>query len=402
MIIRLMLGMLFVACLTAILSIFVPFLNDLGARLVGSSVLLAVGCAVLLPITPKENKQRLFLIARVWIGVVTFQVLAGLFLIWQDLIGGTSWIRSDTVSCAMLVIFVGICATIAPMRNFERRDEKLRSISKLAVWLIGLLTIGIALALLTAGNKAVSSNLVEKLMGSWFTLLCGSIVLSCCACGLIRGMPRWRKALAIIGLIAMSIGVACWMYQVLSDFRPEHTSALRLALVSSGIAAAIGILSIGQALPIGPVESRLLPWVALLTAVAGWFAGSLSQTNESAGLNGRLLAATLVLDGCLGLTVIIFYVVGRRGATKDWIVTGATLTCPRCGKKAIFSTGEHPCSSCGFHVLLAFRDEKCSRCQHDVQHLPAGNPCPECGLAVENSAASYLLAGTTGTIDAPA
>ena len=404
-VLRSMLFMLFIACSTAITSIFASFQNDLGSRLVGSSVLLAVGCAVLLPMMPKSDTQRILLTGLVWIGVVAFEVVAGLFLIWADLLSGASWFRSEIVSCAMLVAFVGYSAAFVPMRQLERASGPVLKLSRFATVLIGLLTIGIALALLTAGIGPNQMQLTEKLMGSWFTLLCGSIVLSCCAFGLIGGSPRWRKVLAIIGVLATSIGVACWMYQVLSDFRPEDTSILRLALVSSGIAAGIGILSIGQALPLGPVEHRLLPGITLLTTLAGWLAGSLATKNSDgqfSELTGRLLAATLVLDGCLALTVVIFYVIGRRGAHKEWIVTGASLQCPRCGKKAIFSTGEHPCSRCGFHVLVAFRDIKCAGCQHDVQHLPAGNPCPECGLAVENSAANYLLAGTAGTVDAPA
>ena len=390
-----MIGILFVASATAILSIFMSFDNGLGVRMVGSSVLLAVGCALLLPITPKENTQSLFLTARFWICFVAFELLAGLLLIWQDLISGTSSIRSDTISCTMLVAFLGICTVIAPTRNLEIGNEKLRSISRLATWLISLLTIGTVLALLTSGFNS-TPLLVEKLMSSWFTLLCSSIVLCCCACGLILGTPRWRKTIAIIGLITTSAGVACWMFGILSNF-PRNSSILQLAFQTSGIAVGICIFSISQALPIGRVESRLIPWIALLTAAAGWLSGDLALPYGSTDLTERLLAATLVLDGCLGLTVIIFYVIGRRVSNKDWVVTGASLTCPRCGKKAIFSTGEHPCSRCGFHVLVAFRDENCSRCQHDVRHIPTGNPCPECGLAVENSAANYLLAGATGT-----
>ncbi len=404
-VLRSMLFMLFIACSTAITSIFASFQNDLGSRLVGSSVLLAVGCAALLPMMPKSDTQRLLLTGLVWIGVVAFEVVAGLFLIWSDLLSGASWFRSEIVSCAMLVAFVGYSAAFVPMRQLERASGPLLRISRFATVLIGLLTIGIALALLTAGIGQTAQSLTEKLMGSWFTLLCGSIVLSCCAFGLIGGSPRWRKVLAIIGVVATSIGVACWMYQVLSDFRPQDTSALRWGLFSSGIAAGIGILSIGQALPLGPVEYRLLPGITLLTTLAGWLAGSLATKNldgQFSELTGRLLAATLVLDGCLALTVVIFFVIGRRGAHKDWIVTGASLTCPRCGKRSNFAIGEHPCSRCGFHVLVAFRDEKCARCHHDVRHLPTGSPCPECGLAIENSAANYLLAGTAGTVDSPA
>ena len=404
-VLRSMLFMLFIACSTAITSIFASFQNDLGSRLVGSSVLLAVGCAVLLPMMPKSDTQRILLTGLVWIGVVAFEVVAGLFLIWADLLSGASWFRSEIVSCAMLVAFVGYSAAFVPMRQLERASGPLLRISRFATVLIGLLTIGIALALLTAGIGQTAQSLTEKLMGSWFTLLCGSIVLSCCAFGLIGGSPRWRKVLAIIGVVATSIGVACWMYQVLSDFRPQDTSALRWGLFSSGIAAGIGILSIGQALPLGPVEYRLLPGITLLTTLAGWLAGSLATKNldgQFSELTGRLLAATLVLDGCLALTVVIFFVIGRRGAHKDWIVTGASLTCPRCGKRSNFAIGEHPCSRCGFHVLVAFRDEKCARCHHDVRHLPTGSPCPECGLAIENSAANYLLAGTAGTVDSPA
>ncbi len=404
-VLRSMLFMLFIACSTAITSIFASFQNDLGSRLVGSSVLLAVGCAALLPMMPKSDTQRLLLTGLVWIGVVAFEVVAGLFLIWSDLLSGASWFRSEIVSCAMLVAFVGYSAAFVPMRQLECASGPLLRISRFATVLIGLLTIGIALALLTAGIGQTAQSLTEKLMGSWFTLLCGSIVLSCCAFGLIGGSPRWRKVLAIIGVVATSIGVACWMYQVLSDFRPQDTSALRWGLFSSGIAAGIGILSIGQALPLGPVEYRLLPGITLLTTLAGWLAGSLATKNldgQFSELTGRLLAATLVLDGCLALTVVIFFVIGRRGAHKDWIVTGASLTCPRCGKRSNFAIGEHPCSRCGFHVLVAFRDEKCARCHHDVRHLPTGSPCPECGLAIENSAANYLLAGTAGTVDSPA
>lgn len=390
-IMRSMLLLLFVACANAILSIFATFQNDIGSRLVGSSVLLAIGCGVLLPITPKTDTQRLTPLGLTWICVVAFEVIGGLALIWGDLLFlGNTWFRSEGLALSMFIIFCGIFVTAIPLRQIENIRGPLLRIAKFTVVLIWLLTIVIAIAaaLLSSGRFP------DKLMGSWLTLLCGIIVALCCICGLIPGIALWRKALALIGLIATSVAIACWMYFVLSDFA-KNTLLLQFAFLTSGIAAGLGILSIGPALPLGRVESRLLPWITIVTIIAGWCAASMASAPSQ--FYGQLLSATLVLDGCLGLTVIIFYVIGRRAGFKEWIVTGASIECPRCGKKSKFAIGEHPCSRCGFQVLIAFRDIKCARCQQDVRHIPAGNPCPECGLAVENSAANYLLAGATGT-----
>lgn len=396
---RLMLAALFLACAAAIISIFVSIDNDLAARFIGSSVLIAVGCALVLPVMPREDAHRISLSGTVWIIVVAVEVLTALLSMWADLLRGRL-VSGESFALAMFILFFGFFAAVIPIRQLERTPGPLHRISLLATGLLGVVTTGIVATLLFTGFSSLSPTLTEKLLGSWFALIGGSIVLSCCACGLIRSAPLWRRILAILGIAVTALAVICWMRLILTNFGSnmiEDVALLPWAFMASGIAVGIALLLIGKALPLGRIESRIIPWITLITIAVGWLAADVSAQKIKDALTWRLLAATCILDACMGLTTIILYRTGRRNAAKQWSISGADLTCPRCGKKSTFSVGEHPCTHCGFQVLIAFRDIQCARCRHDVRHLPTGSPCPECGLAIENSAANYLLAGATGT-----
>lgn len=395
-----MFGSLFVACGTAIISIiFLSQSIEIPWMLAGTSMIIAIACALLLPVIPRGDTQPIFLGGKVWIGVIAFESLLMLVMLWADYFNVGFWIFQPIAFTVMIVI-VGFGLIILPLKQLERAPSAITPVALLATTLLAITAVCFSATFLALGWSRGSSGLIEQLLGAWLTATCASIALSCCASGLLRGARLWRRIVAIAGAAATIIAVGCWLQFIFSSFSSASISnTLFWAFMLSGIAAASAILSIGNALALDKIESRFIPCIAALTIAVGWLAAHAASNSNSQNRldwNTRLLIASAILDACLGLTVILLHRTTQRSATKSWVVVGAEVNCPRCGKKSTFSSGRTPCRSCGFEVLLAFRDAKCARCHHDVRVVRTEDPapaCPECGLAIERSADNYLATG---------
>jgi len=400
LVLRCMFGSLFVACGTAILSvIFLDRSSEIPWILVGTSMVIAVACALLLPVIPRGETQPIFLSGKVWIGVIAVVSLCALVLIWGNYLS-IGFTMNQSIAFTVLIVLVEFGLVILPLKQLERAPSAITPVALLTTTLLAITVVCFSVSFLALGWSRASPGLIEQLLGAWLTATCASIALSCCAYGLLRGARLWRRIVAIVGATATVVAVGCWLQLIFSPIStPFATYILSWAFMLSSIAAASAILSSGNALALGKIESRLVPWIAVLTIVVGWLAAHVtSNSNSQTTLewDTRLLNASAILGACLGLTVILLHRTSQRSATKSWKVVGAEVNCPRCGKKSTFSSGRNPCRSCGFEVLLAFRDAKCARCHYDVRVVRADDPapaCPECGLAIERSADNYLAAG---------
>ncbi len=384
---RAMLGALLVACASAMVSIFSWVGSDLPARFTGTTSLIAVACAIVLPVLPRDETYRFTLSGLVWIGIVGYQTTIGMILIWAELFP-SSIVCEEALGFAIGVLPFSFATILIPLKQIERSKGSHHRASVVAVSILGLITVVIEAALLANGFVTGSFQDLGEIMLVWMILMGGGIVGSACAAGLFGTLRLWRRCAAIAGLLFTVVAVGYWIAAIYSNVAPiPHI--ISYAFVASGFAVALGVITIGGVLPLGRAERRLAPVLAALTAIVGLIAADFAKNGAVDPWTRQLLSATVILDFCVGLAIVILYRIGRKSAGRLWSISGADLACPRCGKRSTFATGEHPCPQCGFHVLIAFRDERCARCKHDVRHLPSGNPCPECGLAVENTASSY-------------
>lgn len=389
-----------IACLSAVASMFVAAVHDMPSRLFATSMVIAGWCALTFPALPRDDMHRPRVRSVVWFLMVSLQVTIGLLIIWVDLVQ-PSFVPDEAVGFSIAILPFAFAATFFPLMQLERPRGPHHPAPLIAVGLFGIVTVGTECALLFNAFVLFGGTVTDKLLQSWAVLMWASAVISACVYAIAAGGRQWRVTVAVIGITTTVLAAGVWIELVYSNFTPARP-LVPFALTASGIATAIGMLGMGIVVPLNRPARGLVPVFALLTALLGVFlSGAIERTNRM-GLYQQLLFGTAVLDGCVGLAIVILFQVGRRSVATNWEVLGAEVNCPRCGKRSTFATGSNPCPQCGFRVVIAFRDERCARCKHDVHLLPAGTPCPECGLAIENSVATYFKSDAGGAEGAKA
>ena len=401
-VLRSMLCFLILAAVGGVGSLFIP--TSFGVRMVFTSAIIAVASALFIPVLPKREGYAVLLSGRVWMTIVTLIALGGIALAWNDLIGRP--FDEEVIIISQTLLFLGMFAAIIPLKLLEHSAVRLRSVALGSVLFTGGSTLVIIGALFSSNlSGGISSNFRGNLFGEWAVLVLGGIAAAACFAGWVAGAKGLRGILPIAGIVATVICAAFWQPIVLdATINQAVPAAFSYPLLSTGISVGLALYSLGTALALGRIERRLLPVIALLAMVMGGIASAMTtapKTTQWLSIDqlGRMLAAVSIVEGCLALAVVVLWQLGRR-ASRPWVITGAEITCPRCGKRSTFETGESPCKTCGFRVLIAFRDANCARCQHDVRTLEMGHPCPECGLDVERSCESYLATGATGVTGA--
>lgn len=397
-----MLGFLTVAGLLGVASVFSP--TDFGGRMVGSSCVVALACALFLPVLPRREGYALLLSGKVWMVVVVLIALGGLALIWNDTIGRP--MREETIAMSQVLLALGMFAAITPLKVLEHSVGKFRPVCKASLLITGGVT-GLCIGALLFSNFAggFSGNRIGELFSEWLVLVVGGIAGVACAAGWIGRRQGTRGIVPIVGIVVIIACIASWQEVIFHSWAGGVPPlGLKYALLLTGLSVAIAIHSIAVPMPLGRIERRLIPYIAIGAALMGVLAFLLARDVDDWNVNfyyGRILAAVGIVEACLVLTLGVLWQLGRR-AVRPWTVSGAEVTCPRCGKRSNFAIGESPCSTCGFRVLIAFRDVCCAKCKHDVRTLEPGHPCPECGHEVERSSERYLNAGTAGATGAAA
>lgn len=397
LVLRSMLGFLFAAAGLGIFSVFFP--TQFGVKMLGTSIVIAVASGLFIPVMPRRDAHTILMSGKVWMVVVALEALSAITLIWDSVINLA--MNEATILISQAILFCAMIAAIVPLKLIERSAGKYRRIELASLIVTGggtMIIIGALLVLDFTGN--VSSKLQGRLFEEWWVLVLGGLVAVACAAGWVGRRSTFHKYVASLGFATTILSIGLWQGAVYS-ITPTGVEPVLLApsLLSTGIAVGLGIYSIGALLPLGRIEGRLLPLISFFSIAIGVLGALLARippmTAVSVESTTRVLAAVSIVEVCLVLTVIVLWRLGRR-AVRPFTILGSDLTCPRCGKRSTFATGENPCGNCGFLVLLAFRDVTCSRCKHDVRALETGHPCPECGLEVERTAENYLAAGTSG------
>ncbi len=397
-----MLCFLILAALGGVASVFFP--TDMGGRLIGSSCVVAVGSALFLPVLPRRDGYQLLLTGRVWLGVVSLIALGGLVLIWNDVVGRP--VREETVGVSQAILVLAMIASITPLVLFERSIVKFRGVCKASLIITGSATgLCIGAILLSNISGGLSGNRLAEVFLEWLVVVVGGIAGVSCATGWIARKGGWHGIIPLVGIAATLASIAFWQNPIFkSTSGVVPPDELSNAFLLTGLAVGIAIHSIAVPMQLGRIERRLIPSIALCAVLMGVIASLVARPDYDTGDGfylARVLVALTIVEGCLVLTLIVLWQLGRR-AVRPFTISGAEVTCPRCGKRSTFAPGESPCSTCGFRVLIAFRDICCAKCKHDVRTLEPGHPCPECGHEVERSIERYFTAGAAGSTGAAA
>lgn len=389
-----MLGALFVACATAVATILFSIDSNVAGPCIASSFMIAVACAAMLPMMPRRDEFRFRISGIVWIVAMSTDALLGIFLIWEDFLS----LRVSDFECtaaAMFILFAGTCVVIVPLRHMEATNGPVRRVAMFSSIAIGLVTLSMVAVMLVNSVTRIGSLQVDEGIGYWAALMGASVTIGAASCGLIPGVATWRRVISWIGIVAAVLVAGGWM-QIIRANPPMTDPIYSWEFLGAGVCGGVAIYSVGRVLQLGRLEGALIPYIAFLTVVSGVLASRAVVIQNADSWVARSLFATLLIEGCLALTVIILYRIGRKATLRDWQISGAEVACPRCGKRGHFGIGEHACKECSCRILLAFRDTKCPKCHHDVQQLQPGRPCPECGVQPERSAGNYFVAGATG------
>jgi hypothetical protein len=402
-ILRVMLGALGLAALFGVTAIFTDGLIPAG-RLLGTSITIAVGSGMLLPVSANNAARRFSPLAMVWTGYVGIGALLVIGAIWYRGPVGLGW---GMELPAGSWIGYGLGAMIVAVGPLTRRnvamDRTYRLAESIAMWGAGI-SFGTSFMMQMAFGTGMGG---EFALASYFILLGTTVVAAICAMGL-RAAPQKPgrdretpgpadRALSATGLGASGVASILWLWYAFEEIRPFGSGGdttlllpdrlhVAAATATSTLALCSGLWLMLSAFPLKGATRLLRYVVVACTACAGAIVTAefmdVMWSDWRDLMLERVLAALLVVDACAILAAVVVLRISKAsGPASDRArpVATARLTCPRCQRPHIATRGESACSECGLVFLLEFRDDRCPACTYDLRALPPGSPCPECG-----------------------
>lgn len=392
---RLMLVALAASALMAIVSIYAD--TRIAWRIMGSTILAAVTCGLMIPVAPREGTSGMDLLQRTVFGYLVIAFAVSMVMTW-DL---SSDRRGESLFWIWMMVGVpSLTIAVMALRNRRREDRSLALAERVAITgAYATMAITTAVDLIAFSPYAG----IEESLLVGFACVGGTVVASCSAIGqrrvsLERLMPLPSPAQSdrALGSLGIWTGIAWTVLSIISVFEraaswsagmpTSQSQLLPIAVMSMTVAlpcaiwCGLGISrvtgfarylrhsSAASALALGVV----LSYVNMATA---WFGETFRGDTV-----GRLIGALIVvgISSLLAAFVTMRLSMGRRIAAEpieslDWI-------CPRCATRTTIAMGEHSCAGCGLCVQIDLRDDRCPACAYDLRGQPAGaSTCPECG-----------------------
>ena len=386
-ILKAMLGLLALAALLGATAVILDSGEIIG-RLAGTSILTAAGIALLLPTFKLLDHRLLVPVAIITIGIILVDYIAGLGLIWEEVVWNAGWrLESSMVGTIFATLLVGIPAAIAA--NLMRRPWGIIS----GVCTCGLLYLSMLffLGFIWVDYFALTAN-DRRILMMGFVCLYGTPVAGITTLG-TRSNPRTARV--IPGLICTGIALLiCWGMVILDN---SNSPAFKLLTdVLSVVAPAAGIIAYANVLYISPLmpqhawlrKSSLAVACATGLCISIFVIGNLMEAAElsrNAPLIARFIAAGSIVSGCAILAVIILGQITRIRFLAPKTVTSSAreidLTCPRCGEAQRIPVESGTCLSCGLRISVNIEEPCCPQCGYNLYQLD-GEHCPECNCNV--------------------
>ncbi len=384
---KLMLILLAASAILSIISIFAR--STIAWQLVGTATAIAVALAITLPAMPSDERRRLPLLQRTYLGYVGILTLIVTGMIW------TNANAQDLNMLCWIWVSVGVPCLLIALPALKQRQQADRSL-----WLAEGLSIWGAYAALgcaTLWTATQGRTWTDIGFTVGFTLLGASAVAAAAAIGL-RGpstdrfapspnATRFDRVLGYVGIAAAVLAAGCSIGPFIAralqppTFSPVDPTFWTLWIWSSTLAVPIGVWNLlGMARTAPPL--CYLRHLAVLSVFAAGFILSVAALDPAHDYYyvGEWFWAFCILGSTSFLGAIILMRIHRARPVGATPIEQLEMRCPRCAQKSTIGLGESVCTCCGLAVLIDFRDDRCPGCGYDLQGTAAGpTNCPECG-----------------------
>jgi drug/metabolite transporter (DMT)-like permease len=374
-----MLGSLGAAAAAGVFGVVVPGIDIVG-RVIGMAVATAVCCGLIMSAGRYFEKAEQRLSATVAIGLILFEYLLCLVMIW-GLANTFLPMRRAEEAPGMSMAFVA--ATGIPIVWMCRL---IFDASTRIAGFVGVFLFGVALMILLAGAWWNGNyRQTNEIVGTGFSIEAFVFPLVACLVGLGTGeRGRWFRW---IGLAASVLGCGILCNSAIRDL---DISTDFTFICSAVIAAFVAHLNLSLRAPLPP-GLRWLRWITVAAiAVTGvliiYIVGfdSFNHNRYDNDLDSRLIAAGAICAGCGTLAMLIITRMNRKA--EHVMVAPADLheiqlQCPACQTKQTLPLGDGKCSECGLRFLIKIDEPRCETCGYLLYRLKSDR-CPECGTPV--------------------
>lgn len=360
--------------------------SDVAWRVAGTSMLVAVACGLLLPLSLMIDRQKARPAGLVGVGVVVAEFILLMTLLWMpDWMSQLGSSRQFDWALWQTVWVLAVCGVVAVVFA--------RAASSIAGSWTGRVGFVLTLAVFGLGTLPAWWRVFVGSSSSWFLFseieatglalaglgLPGVLALM----GLGAGPARyWRwlgVAAALLAFVMAVVGI--W-----GD--PQGGEAIFVTVISVAVVVAHAIVVLQC--PLKPGQG----WLATGTITAAMVTGAmvdLSAFEWGGSLlpTGRLGGAAGVFAACGTLALFVLARINRgvNFESLPHVLADIVLACPRCRRKQTLPLGGSACSACGLRITIQVEEPRCRKCGYLLYKLTS-DACPECGETVPAAAAT--------------
>jgi hypothetical protein len=350
-------------------------LGDLVAKLVGTGLISASACGLLILLSAAAERERGRSAALAGMAAIVAEFVLAMLFIWEVPNVLCGWQLERELGLTMLNAgwFVVVLMIVLRVRVTQAGH-------------IGG-TVGVLLAPLAFVSCLIAvwintHPFDDKLFETGGALLASGGLAMLALIGVGPPARRWWGWAGVTGAAGM---LALWLWGIwISRGAAAGEVAFTICLTIAALAAHASLcvlcpLKVGQRwLLAGTIASGLATGALVdVYVINDLLAGRLAE-----GPLERLASAAGILTSCGSLALCVLARMNRRmGAAVDaHDLTELTAVCPRCQRKQTLRTGRNTCVVCGLRIEIRLEEPQCANCGY-VLYGAVADRCPECGMA---------------------
>ncbi len=378
LLLRGMLGSLAAAALAGVVAAFVRD-ADVMARVIGTAIVTAAACGLLMPIAPLADRQPTRIAGLLGITAVVVEFLLALLLIW-DIPRRLLGLRWEGEIAATIVL--GAVASALAMGLLRLRGLAPQRMAGD----IGLYVVAAAFA---ASIIGVWMPLPDRVAENWFAtaaavFVCGALV----ATALAGHTPDRIRPPAMVAALSALGAMLLWLAGIWTRIQsPVGTVTFAGLLCCAGVVALANLL---RDCPLPPTQRWLRRATITTAALEAGLIELLVVRDQLWGVTprfdipGRWTAACGIATACGTVATLLLSRIGRRPALEPTASEFLSLivVCPRCGTRQTLAVGNAQCRRCGLRIAVRIEQPRCRACGYLVYDL-GSDRCPECGTPVD-------------------
>ncbi|MBS0188619.1 MAG: hypothetical protein JSS51_11160 [Planctomycetes bacterium] len=379
---RAMLGLLALAALAGVVTLFVPARDFLG-RIALTLIISAITIAAALPASSRLDHERTRPAGLALLAAIVPAFLIFLLATWVGLFGFSRWEWHIAGTGAHYVA----CAAAALGALALARKPGNRVAGGVALLAAGVCfasgLIGIWIEVLGIGGFEIQAQFWAS---AWVFFWCG-IIAAACLFGLGKRTAPWRW----IGVAAAGAALVMGLWGIWNRLNEPPMWFLQAMFVgiTTGACNVLNTLDLKgfQRYVALATMGMILATFVFATYLNITTIGFKSHDFED-DLAARLMIASSIISVCGLLAVVLFLAINRRamathsGAIRE--IANVRIICPRCAAKCDARVGTSRCNGCGLLFMLQLAEPRCVKCEYNLLDLK-GDKCPECGTPIAQS-----------------